>query len=149
MMRNLLVAMVQGVLALSISMVSGSALGKATRETLQSVIPRAFVQAHASTQPSETPDATLALKQAPAASVRVADITMPGSPMTYAEALQLRKGLPDETPVQYLSYLAEVARVRKYAQNLVREWKKDSSAALARGGGHAAEGYATISYSPR
>jgi len=148
-MRNLFVAMVQGVLALSISMVSVSALGKATRETLQRMVPRAFIQAHASVQPSEPSDASAVLKQAPAASVRVADITMPGSAMTHSEALQLRKGLPDETPEQYLSYLAEVARVRKFAQNLVREWKKDSSAALARGGGHAAEGYATISYSPR
>ena len=149
MMRNLFVAMVQGVLALSISMVSVSSLGKATRETLEQVIPRAFIQTHAAAQASEVSDATVVLKQAPTASVRVADITMPGSPMTYGEALQLRKGLPDETPVQYLSYLAEVARVRKYAQNLVREWQKDSSADLAGGDGHATESYQAISYSPR
>jgi hypothetical protein len=149
MVRNLFIAMVQGVLALSISMVSVSALGKATRETLQRVIPRAFVQAHTPLEPSEPADASAVLKQEPAAAVRVADIRMPGSALTYGEALQLRKGLPGETPTQYLDYLAEAARVRKYAQNLVREWQRDSSAALVRGNGHASESYQAISYSPR
>jgi hypothetical protein len=69
--------------------------------------------------------------------------------MTYGEAQKPRRGQSEETPVQYLNYLSQVAKVREYVQDLVREWTKDSLAFRAERDGHSTEGYAQVSFDPR
>jgi hypothetical protein len=127
MKHKILVVLVQAGLALSVSMVSVGALGKAVKATGQEMIPTAFVEAYAASQQAVLTGARAVWSHALAPQVRITDVTAPGGVITYGEALHPRKGQPDETPHQYLTYLSEVATVRKYAQGLVQQWKQESA----------------------
>ncbi len=127
MKHKIVTILVQGALALSVSLVSVGTMGRVAQPAGQSMIPKAFVEGYARAHESGATTTAVEWDRTLAPQVRAADITLPGRTMTFEQALKPRSGMSDETPTQYLKYLSEVASVRAYVDGLVRQWSRDSA----------------------
>lgn len=127
MKHKVVTILVQGALALSVSLVSVGTMNRAAQPVGQNMIPKTFVEGYARARASGATQTAVEWDRTLAPQVRVADVTLPGGTMTFEQALKPRSGMSDETPTQYLKYLSEVASVRAYVEGLVRQWNRASA----------------------
>jgi hypothetical protein len=127
MKHKIVTILVQGALALSVSLVSVGTMDRAAQPVAQRTIPKAFVEGYARARASGATSTVVEWDGTLAPQVRAADITLPGGMMTLGQALKPRSGMSDETPTQYLKYLSEVASVRAYVEGLVSQWSRVSA----------------------
>jgi hypothetical protein len=123
-----------GVLVSTVSVQPLKQTGKAPEKVR---VPRGFVESYAVAHQPTVAGVNAEWVWDGTSDMALKDVTLPGEAVSYGEALHARRGQPGETPSQYLGYLSAVARVRRYAEGLLKEWEHKSMipATLSRGNG--------------